>query len=168
MASAATRVPLTQRNLAIHEQLLKSEQHATEAVSAWVERVIQEERTHLFCAQKSTSMTEVHLHVCDTNIERDMNLLDQGIQLSSTVASTDLESTKLFKQQRPFMFLHSPLDRFLTPGSSDPSYFSRPALAQMGIRYGSMEGSKERSEIALGHVRAVQDRAAQDGNSSSK
>ncbi|KAL3482492.1 hypothetical protein BJX99DRAFT_252745 [Aspergillus californicus] len=165
MASAAVRQPLTERNLAIHEQKIQSQIHATEPVSLWVEQVIAEEQTHLYCAQQNASTFGNPVPASKASIERGMNLLDQGKMVSSTAPTTDVEGCK---QQRPFMFLASPLDRFLTPGSSDPSYFSRPALAHMGIRYGGMEGAKERSDIARGHVEMIKERARCARDTSSK
>ncbi|KAL2835085.1 hypothetical protein BDW59DRAFT_3045 [Aspergillus cavernicola] len=158
MAATVTRQPLTKDNLTLHDQLLQNH-HATEEISSWVERVIIEEQTHLLYAHQRTSISNMHVHGGDNTIERDTDPLDQRLQIPSTAAATDLDNTKLFKQQRPFMFLESPLERFLTPGSSDPTYFSRPALAHMGVQYGSMEGLKERSDITRGHVKKVRDRA---------
>jgi hypothetical protein len=103
------------------------------------------------------SISNTPLDVKVKDIERDMDRLGQRI--SSTAATTELDSLKIFEQHRPFMYLETPLERFLTPGSSDPSYFSRPTLAHMGVQYGSMEGAKERSDIARGHVKAIRDKA---------
>ncbi|KAL4779387.1 hypothetical protein BJX76DRAFT_91072 [Aspergillus varians] len=167
MATIATRKPLTKRNLEVHDQLLQSHK-VTETITSWVEKVILEEQTHLLCSQLGIFLTDLHLHAGDTDIERDMDRLDQRIRTSSTAATTDMEHLELFEQQRPFMYLESPLERFLTPGSSDPSYFSRPTLAYVGIQYGSMEGSKERADMVRDHVEATKDKAIQARNTSGR
>ncbi|KAL4921774.1 hypothetical protein BDW62DRAFT_96173 [Aspergillus aurantiobrunneus] len=158
--STATRKPLTKRNLAIHDQLLQT-QPATEAITSWVENIILEEQTHLFCSQLSASLSDMHLGAGDTDIERDMDRLDQRIRTTPTAATTNRDNLKILERQRPFMYLETPQERFLTPGSSDPSYFSRPAMAHMGIQYGSMEGRKQREDVARGHLEAIRDNALQ-------
>ncbi|KAL4879588.1 hypothetical protein BJY04DRAFT_219930 [Aspergillus karnatakaensis] len=164
MASTVTRHPLTQRNLAIHTRLLQAQQIATEKITSWAEEVIMEEQTQLVYSQLGASISDAPPNTKDKDIERQMDRLDQRI--SSAAATTDLESLKVFEQQRPFMYLETPVERFLTPGSSDPSYFSRPTLAHIGLRFGNMEGAKERADMARAHVKAIRDRdQAQDTSS---
>ncbi|RDW86715.1 uncharacterized protein DSM5745_03357 [Aspergillus mulundensis] len=165
MSATTTRHPLTKRNLAILDRLLQSK-HTTGPITSWAEKVISEEQLQLLCSQPRTALSGKSLLTGDstteTTIERDMDLSTQGVRIPSIAATTTTDPFKIFEDgQRPFMCLESPLERYLTPGSSEPSYFSRSALAQVGLQYGDMEGKRERADIARGHLETVRDNALQ-------
>ncbi|KAL3430488.1 hypothetical protein BDV09DRAFT_189246 [Aspergillus tetrazonus] len=168
MATTTTRHPLTKRNLAILDRLLQNK-HTSETITSWAEKVISEEQMHLLCIQPATSLDGMHPSAgddaTDLNAERDMAMFVQSARSLPTVDTTrtDVDSSKVIEVEtsRPFMCLESPLERYLTPGSSEPSHFSRSALAHVGLQYGDMEGKKERAEIARGHVEVARDNALQ-------
>ncbi|KAL4901358.1 hypothetical protein BDW74DRAFT_181929 [Aspergillus multicolor] len=168
MSATSTRHPLTKRNLAILDRLLQNK-HTTGTITSWAEKVISEEQLQLLCSQPSTNVSGTSLltgdSTNDTTVERDIGRPTQGVRLPSTDATTTTgtDPFKIFEGdgQRPFMCLESPLERYLTPGSSEPSYFSRSALAQVGLQYGDMEGKRERAHIARGHAETVRDNALQ-------
>ncbi|KAL4980582.1 hypothetical protein BDW66DRAFT_147016 [Aspergillus desertorum] len=168
MATTTTQHPLTKRNLAILDRLLQNK-HASEKVTSWAEKVISEEQMQLFCTKPPTTLDGMQLptgdKVIDPNIECDMAIFAQPARSHRTADTTrtDVDSSQLIKVQtpRPFMCLESPLERYLTPGSSEPNHFSRLALAHVELRYGDMEGKRERAEIARGHVEVVRDNALQ-------
>ncbi|KAL4988313.1 hypothetical protein BDW68DRAFT_177037 [Aspergillus falconensis] len=168
MATTTTRHPLTKRNLAILDRLLQNK-HTSETITSWAEKVISEEQMHLLCTQQATSLDGIHMPIGDKainpNIECDVAIFAQpaGTLPTADTTRTDVDSPKVIKLQapRPFMCLESPLERYLTPGSSEPSHFSRSALAHVGLQYGDMEGKRERAEIARGHVEVARDNALQ-------
>ncbi|PTU17523.1 hypothetical protein P175DRAFT_0504818 [Aspergillus ochraceoroseus IBT 24754] len=149
--------PLTEDNLESHNELL-NRQPPTERVLSWAEQIIAEERTHQFHAQLTASVANMQTE--GTNMELDLGHIDQQISAATTTGKLDqtVGSLKLF-EQRPSACLETPLERFLTPGSSDPSYFHQPALAHMGIQFGSMEGAAERRDIARANAEVARDRA---------
>ncbi|KAL4960747.1 uncharacterized protein BDV14DRAFT_136919 [Aspergillus stella-maris] len=162
MASIASQQPLTKHNLAIHEQLLQAQNTATDEIALWVDKVILEEQTHLFCSQMGTTLSAMHLEAEPTTktTEYKTDQLSEQCQIPSTTTSTDFKPLKIFEQQQRFlMYPESPLERFFTPGSSDPSYFSRTTLAHVGLQFGSMESRKERVDMAKGHVEAAKENA---------
>ncbi|KAL4765544.1 uncharacterized protein BDW70DRAFT_65162 [Aspergillus foveolatus] len=168
MATTTTRHPLTKRNLAILDRLLQNK-HTSETITSWAEKVISEEQIHLLCTQPATSLDDMHPPAGDDatylNVERDMDIFVQPARSLPPVDTTrtDVDSSKVIEVDvsRPFMCLESPLERYLTPGSSEPSHFSRSALAHVGLQFGDMEGKKERAEIARGHVEVARDNALQ-------
>ncbi|KAL4949041.1 hypothetical protein BDW69DRAFT_175247 [Aspergillus filifer] len=162
MASIASQQPLTKHNLAIHEQLLQAQHTNTDEIASWVDSVILEEQTHLFCSQMGATLAGMHPEAEPTaeNTEHKTGHLVEQDQIPSTTTSTDFKPLKIFEHQhRSLMYPESPLERFLTPGSSDPSYFSRTTLAHVGLQFGSMEARKKRSDSAKGHVEAVKENA---------
>jgi hypothetical protein len=188
MATTTTRHPLTKRNLAILDRLLQSvssycscirvqrgpnceflQKHTSETITSWAEKVISEEQMHLLCTQPATSLDGMHPpagdDATDLKVERDMAMFVQSARSLPTedTKRTDVDSSKVIEVEtsRPFMCLESPLERYLTPGSSEPSHFSRSALAHVGLQYGDMEGKKERAEMARGHVEVARDNALQ-------
>ncbi|KAL4926944.1 uncharacterized protein BDV17DRAFT_138918 [Aspergillus undulatus] len=170
MATTYARHPLTKYNLAIHDRLLE-DQHATDAITAWVDKVILEEQNHLFCSQMGVALSDMRLSAgasnANSHIEQEMERIGEGVKLSSSTGPTGGGPLKIFEQQRPLTYLESPLERYLTPGSSDPSYFSRPTMAHGGSQYGSMEGRKERRDMVRGHVEVVKENALKAQSTSS-
>ncbi|KAL4996396.1 hypothetical protein BDV10DRAFT_187189 [Aspergillus recurvatus] len=149
MATTTTRHPLTKRNLAILDRLLQNK-HTSETITSWAEKVISEEQMHLLCTQPATPLDGMHIPIVEKainpNIECDMAIFAQPTPTLPTAdkTRTDVDSSHVIKVQtpRPFMCLESPLERYLTPGSSEPSHFSRSALAHVGLQYGDMRGKK--------------------------
>ncbi|KAL6240173.1 hypothetical protein BDW75DRAFT_235994 [Aspergillus navahoensis] len=162
MATTTTRHPLTKRNLTILDRLLQNK-HTSETITSWAEKVISEEQMHLLCTQPAISLDGMHTPIGDN--ECDMSIFFPPARAIPTAETTrtDVDSSQVIKAQTPrlFMCLESPLERYLTPGSSEPSHFSRSALALMGLQYGDMEGKRERAEIARGHVEVARDNAHQ-------
>lgn len=130
----------------------------------WLEKVIAEEQTHRSSSRMSKTLSGMQLRAGDADIDDYLDCLEQGMRSSFTAATTDADHLKMFEQQRPFMYIETPLERFLTPGSSDPSYFSRPTLANMGFRY----EAKERTDLVCGHVKATDEKALHAPDPSSR
>lgn len=57
------------------------------------------------------------------------------------------DNLKLFRPTQK-EHIDDPIQRFLTPGSSEPSLFARPALNALNMSIGSMEGIEERERVA--------------------
>lgn len=67
---------------------------------------------------------------------------------------------KLF-ERRQESFQETPMERFLTPGCSDPSYFARPALAKMGTPFGDSQTKEVRMMSAKADVEKAEEMARQ-------
>ncbi len=130
----------------------------------WLEKVIAEEETHRSSSRMSKTLFDMQLQAGDADIDDYLECLEQGMRSSFTAATTDADHLKMFEQQRPFMYIEAPLERFLTPGSSDPSYFSRPTLANMGFRY----EAKERTDMVRDHGKATKEKAPHAPETSSR
>lgn len=127
-------------------------------------QVVAEEQIHPSSSRMNKSLSDMQLRAGDADIDDYLACLEQGMRSSFTAATTDADHLKMFEQQRPFMYIETPLERFLTPGSSDPSYFSRPTLANMGFRY----EAKERTDLVPGHVKATNEKALRTPDTSSR
>ena len=73
--------------------------------------------------------------------------------VSSDPSQLDI-SLKLF-MPKPSGELEAPVERFLTPGFSDPIYFARPTLASINTPFGDAEAMVEREKMAKWNVKQV-------------
>ncbi|RAH66459.1 uncharacterized protein BO66DRAFT_442030 [Aspergillus aculeatinus CBS 121060] len=161
--------PLIERNLAIHEELSEMHAHTESTVPSWIDSLIAEERIHAYYSQLGVSLCEPPA-VANHDIESGMKQLLQVDYSSSTkqqpsarlAASSDNQvsaSLKLFESKvaldQTNIRHETPLERFLTPGYSDPCFYAQPALAQAGIQLGSLEGKEKRKRMARENVEHV-------------
>ncbi|PKY08042.1 hypothetical protein P168DRAFT_323231 [Aspergillus campestris IBT 28561] len=168
MAPNLTSYPLTETNLAWHDQLLQCE-HPTDSIVPWVEKVIKEEQIHQFYTSLNTATLATHQanDITDPGLDivSDLHLHPaQGSPTGETHPERLMGDLKLF-DQRPGICIESPLERFLTPdGCSAPSYFVRPALENVSERtgFGCLEGMEERRDMARGYAAAVSRRRRDD------
>ena len=183
MAPSLTSYQLTASNLALHDQLLqrvssshrsmlpispktRPQEHPTDSIVPWVEKVIKEERIHQFytslnIATARDNATPQTKDIADPGLDIVSDLHQTHLAQRSPTGETHLEQLmddlKLF-DERPGICIESPLERFLTPdGCSAPSYFVRPALENVssGTGFGCLEGMEERRATARGHAAAV-------------
>ncbi|KAE8382831.1 hypothetical protein BDV26DRAFT_288136 [Aspergillus bertholletiae] len=146
--SSTDEVPysnLTEKNLALHNIIEESEE-SNNGVTSWIEKVIAEERIHQHFSQFGTQLLGTR-DQDKVDIEQAMDRLSQATYVSNSAETYNqtIESLKLFEQQQPGGFRETPLERFLTPdGCSDPSFYAREALSQMGTELGDMEGQGKR------------------------
>lgn len=112
----------------------------------------------------SKTLADMQLKAGDVDIDDYLDCLEQGMRSSSTAATTEADHLKMFEHQRPFMYIETPLERYLTPGSSDPSYISRPTLANMGFRY----GAKKSTDMTRDHVKATKEEVLHAPETSSR
>lgn len=63
-------------------------------------------------------------------------------------------SLKLFSREGKER-IDDPVQRFLTPGSSEPRLFAKPALKESNIPFGSMETVEAREQMARANVEAL-------------
>lgn len=112
----------------------------------------------------SKALADMQLKAGDVDIDDYLDCLEQGMRSSFTAATADADYLKMFEQQRPFMYIETPLERYLTPGSSDPCYFSRPTLANMGFRY----GAKRSTDMTRDHVKATKEEVLHAPETSSR
>ncbi|OJJ99420.1 hypothetical protein ASPACDRAFT_44083 [Aspergillus aculeatus ATCC 16872] len=161
--------PLIERNLAIHEELTELHAHTESTVPSWIDSLIAEERIHAYYSQLGVSLCEPTA-VADHDIESDVEQLPQVDYASSTKQRPDARFTvssdnqvcaslKLFESKvaldQTNIRHETPLERFLTPGYSDPCFYAQPALAQAGIQLGSLEGKEKRKRMARENVERV-------------
>jgi hypothetical protein len=127
-----------------------------------MEKVIIEEQTHIFHSQLGIKCSNLR-NQGSIDIEQAMDQLSQAVSGSNTDQMSG--SLKLFEQQQQRgACRETPLERFLSPdGCSDLSYFARPALAQMGTRFGDMEGREKRREKAKENVDSMASNKRQKG-----
>ncbi|RAK78586.1 uncharacterized protein BO72DRAFT_506855 [Aspergillus fijiensis CBS 313.89] len=143
--------------------------HTESTVPSWIDSLIAEERIHAYYSQLGVSLCEPPA-VANHDIESGMEQLLQVDYSSSTkqqpsarlAASSDNQvpaSLKLFESKvaldQTNIRHETPLERFLTPGYSDPCFYAQPALAQAGIQLGSLEGKEKRKRMARENVERV-------------
>ncbi|RAL02906.1 uncharacterized protein BO80DRAFT_423357 [Aspergillus ibericus CBS 121593] len=150
--------PLTEHNLSLHNQSQHQDLNPPVPTRTWIDSLIASERTHLFTTQLALSLSNLP----PINIDIDADL--QHI--------TDLPhspSLKLFEHtHHQTMHQETPLERFLTPGYSDPCYVVKSALAGMGVQFGSLEGGEARRKMARENVEVVRVVSASAGGSTSE
>ncbi|RAH83778.1 hypothetical protein BO86DRAFT_34517 [Aspergillus japonicus CBS 114.51] len=161
--------PLIERNLAIHEELSEMHAQSESTVPSWIDSLIAEERIHAYYAQLGVSLCEPPA-VAHHDIESDLEQLRQVDYASTTKQQPNVRfaassknqvsaSLKLFESKvaldQTNIRHETPLERFLTPGYSDPCFYAQPALAQAGIQLGSLEGKEKRKRMARENVERV-------------
>ncbi|KAJ9272491.1 hypothetical protein DTO212C5_1218 [Paecilomyces variotii] len=136
---------LTKELLEEQEALFRSNQGNDHS---WVDKVINDERVCLFHSQLGMAMS----HYQDPS-SRAAN--ETGALAHRKDEGQSSDALKLFRPRQE-LFQESPLERFLAPdGCSDPSYFARPALAEMGIPFGSSETIEVRKRAAKENAERV-------------
>ncbi|PYH47909.1 uncharacterized protein BP01DRAFT_421593 [Aspergillus saccharolyticus JOP 1030-1] len=179
-ASTAFSASLTESNLSIHEEqservspLTCSFQQALSepTVPSWIDTLIAEERIHAYHSQLGSSLCELPLLANhETKLDTEQQLAQaQGPYASSAKQPSTAQpaagpdnhdqvpiSLKLFENMGSLgqgSIRHErPLERFLTPGYSDPCFYTKPALAQIGVKLGSMEDKEKRKQLARENV----------------
>ncbi|KAL2003502.1 hypothetical protein VTN02DRAFT_3597 [Thermoascus thermophilus] len=167
MAKGAVKQELTEDILALHDQALERDFAGR---NTWVEKVVREERIHLFYSQAGTCSLEAQLDMDNDGHYAPQPIHDHpkrngGPALQPCgVIDTDL---KLFKQGQEVLLTEEPLERFLTPdGCSDPPFFARPALAKLDMPFGSAETMDDRKRKARSNAEMAKARkktASADG-----
>ncbi|KAJ9293131.1 hypothetical protein DTO271G3_8075 [Paecilomyces variotii] len=115
---------------------------------SWVDKVINDERVCLF--HSHLGMTDLDNERWPSRAANETDALAPG---NDEGQSSDV--LKFFRPRQE-LFQESPLERFFTPdGCSDPSYFARPALAKMGIPFGSSETTEVRKRAAKENAERV-------------
>ncbi|OOG00193.1 hypothetical protein ASPCADRAFT_127062 [Aspergillus carbonarius ITEM 5010] len=151
--------PLTEHNLSLHN---RHQQHIDPKTPVptrtWIDSLIASERIHLFTTQLTHSLS----HPLPTNLDIDIDLQP----ISNLPHASALPPFKLFEHtytHHQTMHQETPLERFLTPGYSDPCYVIKPALADMGVQFGSLEGGEKRRRMARANVEVVRAVSASAG-----
>lgn len=159
---------LTERHLALHQKSYTSVStteladihtltHCKEDPkfqTTWAEQVVREESIQAFHAQ--SGMLHVSGHGSLTQTE---NLFHQPDRATDELTSAPQQLDNNLKLFNPVGTEHidDPVKRFLTPGSSDPSLFAKPALRELDISFGSMETVETREQMARANVDAVRE-----------
>ncbi|PWY70396.1 hypothetical protein BO94DRAFT_590306 [Aspergillus sclerotioniger CBS 115572] len=152
--------PLTEHNLSLHNQHQHIESNPPVPTSTWVDSLIASERVHLFTTQLAQSLSNPP----PTNMDIDTDLQN----ISNLSHDSALSPFKLFEHtytHHQTVYQETPLERFLTPGYSDPCYVVKSALADMGVQFGSLEGGEKRKKIARANVEVVRAVSASAGRS---
>ncbi|PYI02069.1 hypothetical protein BO78DRAFT_287188, partial [Aspergillus sclerotiicarbonarius CBS 121057] len=156
--------PLTEHNLSLHNQHqhqhqdpvslpkslpLHNPSNKTQSppvpTRTWIDSLIASERIHLFTTQLALPLSNPQPTTID---------IDADLQHITNLPH--ISSLKLFEHtHHQTMHQETPLERFLTPGYSDPCYVVKPALAGMGVQFGSLEGGEERRKMARDNVEVV-------------
>lgn len=161
------RNDLTERHLALHQESYASVR-TTELIhiysltrnkdpklqTTWAEQVVREENIQAFHSQSGM------LHASRSgSLPQTGKPLHQPNQAADEQASGPQQldnSLKLFSLAEKEN-IDDPVQRFLTPGSSDPPLFAKPALNALNISFGSMETVETREQMARANVDAVRE-----------
>ncbi|RAL12264.1 uncharacterized protein BO97DRAFT_452149 [Aspergillus homomorphus CBS 101889] len=160
--------PLTERNLCVHEELSEMHLLSDPTIPSWIDSLIAEERIHVFHSQLGFSLSDPDAAPSD-DIASEGEQLSQAVYTASTCppkvesassANNQLPSSlKLFENKiamdQKSINRETPLERFLTPGYSDPCFYAKPALANAGIQPGTSEGREKRKQMAKENVELV-------------
>ncbi|XRM37593.1 hypothetical protein ABZX51_001058 [Aspergillus tubingensis] len=174
---------LTEHNLFIHDQTiinhdskqtLNQTQDNTQKqnqIPSWLTTLISSERMHKLNAQLALSISSSNTAnpTKDTDID-----IDADIQHITNVLSSlpphdpifsrfklleDILSTQTHNRQENDDSNPIPLERFLTPGHSDPYYIVERALEELGVPFGSLESGEVRRNVARENVEAAREAA---------
>ncbi|GAQ47505.1 similar to An02g12310 [Aspergillus niger] len=170
---------LTEHNLFIHDQTIinhdsKQTQDNTQKqnqIPSWLTTLISSERMHKLNAQLALNISSNNPAnpTNDTDID-----IDADIQHITNVLSSlpphdpifsrfklleDILGTQAHNRQENDDSNPIPLERFLTPGYSDPYYIVGRALEELGIPLGSLESGEVRRNVARENVDAAREAA---------
>ncbi|BCR93980.1 uncharacterized protein AKAW2_11026S [Aspergillus luchuensis] len=181
---------LTEHNLFIHDQTiinhdskqaLNQTQDNTQKqnqIPSWLTTLISSERMHKLNAQLALDISSNNTAnpTKDTDID-----IDADIQHITNVLSSlpphdplfsrfklleDIFGTQVHNHQKNDDSNPSPLERFLTPGCSDPYYIVERALEELVIPFGSLESGEVRRNMARENVEAAREAAMGKGANS--
>ncbi|PYH68968.1 uncharacterized protein BO88DRAFT_415523 [Aspergillus vadensis CBS 113365] len=174
---------LTEHNLFIHDQTIinhdsKETSNQTQdntqkqnQIPSWLTTLISSERMHKVNAQLALNISSNNTANPTTNTDID---IDADIQHITNVLSSlpphdpifsrfklleDILSTQVHNRQENDDSNPIPLERFLTPGHSDPYYIVERALEELGIPFGSLESGEVRRNVAKENVDAAREAA---------
>ncbi|PWY68272.1 hypothetical protein BO83DRAFT_439167 [Aspergillus eucalypticola CBS 122712] len=174
---------LTEHNLFIHDQTiinhdskhtLNQTQDNTQKqnqIPSWLTTLISSERMHKLNIQLALNISSNNTANSTKNTDID---IDADIQHITNVLSSlpphdplfsrfklleDILSTQAHNRQENDDSNPIPLERFLTPGYSDPYYIVERALEELGIPFGSLESGDVRRNMARDNVDAARETA---------
>ncbi|GLA62605.1 hypothetical protein AtubIFM55763_008778 [Aspergillus tubingensis] len=174
---------LTEHNLFIHDQTvinhdskqtLSQNQDNTQKqnqIPSWLTTLIFSERMHKLNSQLALNISSNNTTNPTKNTDID---IDADIQHITNVLSSlpphdplfsrfklleDILSTQTHNRQENDDSNPIPLERFLTPGHSDPYYIVERALEELGIPFGSVESGEVRRNMARENVDAAREAA---------
>ncbi|GLA82939.1 hypothetical protein AtubIFM56815_007130 [Aspergillus tubingensis] len=174
---------LTEHNLFIHDQTiinhdskqtLNQTQDNTQKqnqIPSWLTTLISSERMHKLNAQLALNISSSNTTNPTKNTDID---IDADIQHITNVLSSlpphdplfsrfklleDILSTQTHNLQEHDDSNPIPLERFLTPGHSDPYYIVERALEELGVPFGGLEGGEIRRNVGRENVDAAREAA---------
>lgn len=154
----------------------KNQNQNQKQIPSWLITLISSEHMHKLNSQLALNLSKLPSTTTSNNTSnttKDTDIdIDADIQHITNVLSSlpphdpifsrfklleDILSTQAHSRQENLSSNPIPLERFLTPGYSDPYYIVERALEELGIPFGNLESGEMRRNMARENVDAVRE-----------